>query len=229
MDTNSMTTTIIGTADTQDSGRQLVAELVAAGFSDQNINLLEGKGEKVMNEIIERGFDEETAHGFVEAMESGRVLIAARTAPEQLDRAVAIMKSYETSEVAAAGEQKLLEVEEEFSVGKHKVAQGGVRVTNRVTETPVEQTVTLRTETVETDRQPVARKLSAEEAADAFKEKTVELVGTTEEVDVTKEARVVEEVSLGKRVEEHEQKVQDTVRRTHVDVEQIKPGSSARR
>jgi stress response protein YsnF len=40
---------------------------------------------------------------------------------------------------------------------------------------------------------------------------------------------VVGEVSLGKRVEEREQKVQDTVRRTHVDVEQIKPGAAARR
>jgi stress response protein YsnF len=223
-----MTTTIIGTAETHDHGRKLVAELVAAGLPDQDINVLEGKGEKIMNEIIERGFDEETASGFVEALESGRVLIAARTAPEQLDKAVAIMKSYETSDVVA-GEQKLVEVEEELSVGKHKVAQGGVRVTNRVTETPVEQTVTLRTETVETGRQSVERKLSAQEAADAFKEKTVELVGTTEEVDVTKEAHVVGEVSLGKRVEEREQKVQDTVRRTHVDVEQIKPGAAARR
>ena len=226
-----MTTTIIGTANSADISRRLIAELVAAGFPDQDINVLEGKGEKIMNEIIDRGFDEATAHGFIQAMESGKVLVAARTTPEQLDRAVAIMKSYETSDASAStnGEQKLFEVEEELAVSKHKVAQGGVRVTNRVTETPVEKTVSLRTETVEAVRQPIERKLSAEEAAAAFKGKTVEMVGTTEEVAVSKEARVVEEVSLGKRAEEREQKVQDTVRRTHVDVEEIQPKSPVRR
>jgi stress response protein YsnF len=38
---------------------------------------------------------------------------------------------------------------------------------------------------------------------------------------VGKEARVVEEVSLGKEVTEREQIVHDTVRNTEVDVEQI--------
>lgn len=223
-----MTTTIIGTAETHDRGRQLVADLVAAGLAGQDVNVLQGKGESIMNEIIERGFDEETAHAFVEAMEKGRVLIAARTAPEQIDRAVAIMKSYETG-ASLEGEQKLLETEEEISVGKYKVAQGGVRVTTRVTETPVEEALTLRSEIVEAHRQPADRPLGVEEAATAFEEKTVELVGTTEEVDVTKEARVVGEVTLGKRVEEREKKVQESVRRTHVEVEQIKPGSSTRR
>ena len=33
-------------------------------------------------------------------------------------------------------------VEEELSVGKRKVATGGVRVTSRVVERPVQQTVT---------------------------------------------------------------------------------------
>ena len=115
----------------------------------------------------------------------------------------------------------MLEVEEELAVTKNKVAQGGVRVSRSVSEQPVEETVTLRTETVEVDHRPVDRKLSAEEAGAAFKDKTLEMIGTTEEVEVTKEARVVGEVSLSKQASEHEQKVQDTVRRTHVEVEQI--------
>ena len=47
------------------------------------------------------------------------------------------------------------------------------------------------------------------------------MIGTTEEVAVNKEARVVGEVSLNRQASEHEQKVHETVRRTHVGVEQI--------
>ena len=47
------------------------------------------------------------------------------------------------------------------------------------------------------------------------------MLGTSEEVEVNKEAYVTGEVSLGKRVEEHKEKVRDTVRRSEVEVEKI--------
>ena len=121
------------------------------------------------------------------------------------------------------------EVEEELSVGKRKVASGGVRVTTSVSERPVEKTVTLREEEVEVERRAADRKLKPEEAEAAFQDKTVEMLGTSEEVVVRKEARVVGEVALGKRVEEHKEKVKDTVRRSEVEVEKIKPGSARKR
>ena len=111
-------------------------------------------------------------------------------------------------------------VEEELSVGKREVASGGVRVTSSVQEKPVEQTVTLREERVEADHRPVDRELSPEEAEKAFEEKTVEMTGTSEEAEVNKEARVVGEVVLGKRVEEREETVRDTVRRSDVEVDE---------
>ena len=118
-------------------------------------------------------------------------------------------------------------VEEELSVGKRKVATGGVRVTSSVSETPVEESVTLREEQVEAKRRPADRKLSPEEAEAAFEGKTVELLGTSEEATVRKEARVVGEVALGKQVAEREETVKDTVRRTEVEVEEI--GTKARK
>ena len=121
------------------------------------------------------------------------------------------------------------EVEEELSVGKRKVASGGVRVTTSVSERPVEETVTLREEEVEVERRPADRKLKPEEAEAAFQDKTVEMLGTSEEAEVSKEARVVGEVSLGKRVEERKETVKDTVRRTEVEVEKIKPELAPRR
>ena len=115
----------------------------------------------------------------------------------------------------------MAEIEEQLSVGKSKVASGGVRVTTHVSEQPVEQTVTLREEQVEVEHRPADRKLKPEEAEAAFQEKTVEMLGTSEELEVSKEARVTGEVALGKRVEEREETVKDTVRRTEVEVEKI--------
>src|SRR3954447_22300215 len=111
-------------------------------------------------------------------------------------------------------------VEEELSVGKREVASGGVRVTSSVQEKPVEQMVTLREERVEADHRPVDRELSPEEAEKAFEEKTVEMTGTSEEAEVHKKARVVGEVVLGKQVEEREETVRDTVRRSDVEVDE---------
>ena len=81
--------------------------------------------------------------------------------------------------------------------------------------------MSLREEQVEVERRPAGRKLKPEEAEAAFQEKTVEMLGTSEELEVSKEARVVGEVALGKRVEEREETVRDKVRRTEVEVEKI--------
>ena len=130
-----------------------------------------------------------------------------------------------TTEGARTEAGTLQEVREELTVGTRKVATGGVRVTSSVSEAPVEETVTLREEEVSAERTPASRTLSAEEAEAAFRGRTVEALGTREEAEVSKEARVVGEVSIGKRVEEREETVRDTVRRTEVDVEEIGVGA----
>lgn len=220
------TTTIISTVADPKAGTALIAELVKAGMNDKDVEVLGGDHDTIMSEIVRRGFDESDARGYLEAVEGGKSLVAARAGEDQIENFMAIMERHETAhdhqgEAASEGGEKLLEVEEELAITKGKVAQGGVRVSRSVTEQPVEETVTLRTETVGVERQDVDRKLGTDEASAAFKDKTVEMIGTTEEVAVNKEARVVGEVALSKQVSEREQKVEDTVRRTHVDVEQV--------
>ena len=120
-------------------------------------------------------------------------------------------------------------VEEQLEVGKRKVVRGGVRVSSRVVERPVEEKVRLREEHVEAGRERVDRRLSPEEAEAAFKERTVEMTETAEEAEVAKEARVVEQVSLAKRAEEHTETVRDKVRRTEVEVEELAAKPRAKR
>ena len=47
------------------------------------------------------------------------------------------------------------------------------------------------------------------------------MIGTTEEAKVSKEARVVGEVAVGKTVKEREETVRDKVRKTDVEIEKV--------
>ncbi len=118
------------------------------------------------------------------------------------------------------GEKTIPVVEEEMRVGKREVDKGGVRVHSWVEETPVRENVEVREENVYVERRPVDRAVDPS-TADAFKERTYEVRQKGEEVVADKQARVVEEVVVGKKVDTHTETVEDNVRRTRVDVEQM--------
>jgi uncharacterized protein (TIGR02271 family) len=109
-------------------------------------------------------------------------------------------------------------VEEELVVGKRDVDRGGVRVRSYVTETPVHEQIRLRNERIDVERRPVDLPLSAADG-DAFRERSIDMVATGEEAVVGKTARVVEEVLVSKTADEHVEEVDDTVRRTEVEVD----------
>jgi len=109
-------------------------------------------------------------------------------------------------------------VEEELVVGKRDVDRGGVRVRSYVTETPVHEQIRLRNERINVERRPVDLPLSAADG-DAFRERSIDMVATGEEAVVGKTARVVEEVVVSKTANEHVEEVDDTVRRTEVEVD----------
>jgi len=111
-------------------------------------------------------------------------------------------------------------IEEELEVGKRTVERGGVRVRSRIVERPVEENIRLREEHVTVERNPVDRVASRDELTN-FQERDIELTERAEVPVVNKEARVVEEIRLNKDVDEREETIRDTVRRTEVDVENI--------
>ena len=111
-------------------------------------------------------------------------------------------------------------VEEELKVGKRLVERGGIRVYAHVTETPVQEQVTLREQHATVERRAVDRPISPADAT-AFKEQTFEVREFAEQAVVAKEARVVEEVTVGRKVEDHTEIVRDTVRRSDVEVEEV--------
>ena len=128
-----------------------------------------------------------------------------------------------------AGTQRIPIVEEKMRVGKRQVEGGRVKVRSYVVETPVEEQVSLRQETVHVERRPVDRELSDATDANAFRDRTIEVEERDEEAVMSKEARVKEEVVVSKKVEQRTQTVSDKVRRTEVDIDDSRKEGSAGR
>ena len=175
---------------------------------------------------------------YTRGVSSGGALLAVTVADERADSLVALLETYGARDVtedgsaassqhasartASAAGGAIPIVKEELQVGKRQVQRGAVRVYSRVVETPVEEEVRLREEHVRVQRTPVNREASAADF-EAFKEGTIELTETGEEIVIGKRARVVEEVTVGKDVTERTQTIKDKVRHTEVDIEEI-PG-----
>jgi len=118
-------------------------------------------------------------------------------------------------------------IEEDMQVGKRTVETGGVRVRSRIIEKPVEENIRLREERVNVERNPVDRVASRDELSN-FQERDIELTERAEVPVVNKEARVVEEIRISKDVDEREETIKDTVRKTEVDVENLSGNDATR-
>jgi len=124
-----------------------------------------------------------------------------------------------------AGTDSIKIIEEKMNVGKREVETGGVRLRSRIVEQAVQEDVRLRSERVRVERTNVSRPATEADLA-AFKDATITMKETAEVPVVSKEAFVTGEVSLGKEVEETNQTVQGTIRKTEVDTENFTDDST---
>lgn len=189
--------------------------------------------------LIGLGIPEDEAHSYAEGVRRGHTLVIAKTSDETADLVSSIMNRHDPIDIHAESSRWRAEgwngrldesrepedvipvTQEELAVGKRAVETGAVRVHTRVSEQPVGADVHLHQERVQVERMPVDRPVS--DADRAFQERTIEARETTEEPVVGKRARVVEEVRVKKEGEEHTEHVEDTVRRTDVDVDRDHP------
>ena len=234
-----MAKTVIGLFDDPRHAQHIVQALVDDGFRREDIHTLTRQEEASVGTLSARGVPEAEAQYYAEGLRRGALWssstrpMSGRTGPWRSwsatppwtcetrtgaeatrERGRAGTREVETGDVS------IPVVEEELQVGTRQVRRGGVRLYTRVTERPVEETVRLRDETVHVERHPVDRPATEADFA-AAREGTVEVTETDEEAVVRKQARVVEEVVVGKAVEEHTETVRDTVRRTEVEVEPL--------
>ena len=193
-----------------------------------------------LKEAFGFGVPEEERAYYTEGIRRGGTLVSIRAEENQVDRVLDIMEQHGAVDIdqrsiqwrqsgwnaasekagTGAGNVVMPVVEEELQVGKREVQRGGVRVYSRVTEKPVEETVRLRDEQVSVERRPANRPIDPNATA-SFKEGVIEMTETDEEAVISKRARVIEEVTIRKDVQERTETVRDTVRRTDVDVQNL--------
>ncbi len=131
--------------------------------------------------------------------------------------------------IDAEGEQSAKVIKEEMHVGKRDILTGrGARLRSYLVEKPVEETVRLRVEHIYVEREPVNRAATEADFAN-FKEGEIEVTEHAEKAIVSKDARVIEEVRLGKTAEEKVEIIKDTVRETKVEIEEITTDGNTRR
>ena len=104
------------------------------------------------------------------------------------------------------------------------MSHGRVRIRSYVVETPVNEQVRLRSESVQVERKAVDRPVAAEDAL--FQDRVIEAEERAEEAVVAKDARVKEELTLRKTTDDRTQDISDTVRHTEVEIEDERGGRS---
>ena len=224
-----MTTAIIGLFESSDIASKVFGELTKAGFKKDAVEILQNvAASKISSRLVEAGYEKNKAESYGKAMQKGGALVVAEADDDKADEALSTMRSFKALTPEALleklGNQTSSEtaqvIEEELEVGVSRTT-GGKRLKTEVSEREVQETVTLHEENVEVEHTKINRVLKPEEAAKAFLGTTVELTATTEKPVVSKQAHVVEEVSLSKQSGERDVTVSGTVRRQDVTVEDI--------
>lgn len=130
-------------------------------------------------------------------------------------------------------QQTIPVAEERLRVGKREVDKGGVRVRSYAVEEPVRDSVTLRNERVAVEQRPASGKAAArgdETLGDEmFREQTIEMTERGEEAIVAKDVVVTGEVVVSKEADERTENIEESVRRTEVDVQDSRKGPGATR
>jgi uncharacterized protein (TIGR02271 family) len=127
-------------------------------------------------------------------------------------------------------EERIPIVEEQLVIGKRAETGRTINVRSRLVSDRVSEDVTLHEEHVTIEHNPINRELSSSEAeAMLIDGKTVSMTERNEEVVVGKKAVVTDEVVVRKEGHDRTEHVEETVRRTEVDVDGELDGVSGNR
>jgi len=245
-----MAKSVVGLFDDRNGAQMAMRDLESAGLST-NATFVNNASSNFSSTLTNAGIPQQDASIYAEGVQQGGSLIIlqalndrdAETAADILDRHNVVdisqrmggfqRQSIERTTTSTASSGTAMNsnlyngqdvaipiIEEELHVGKREVEGGGVRVNTRVEEVPVNEQVTLRDEQVDIHRKRVDRPVTEADMA-AVQSGTFEVREHDEEAVVDKQARVVEEVHIRKDVQERTENIQDTVRRTDVDVDQL--------
>jgi uncharacterized protein (TIGR02271 family) len=132
-----------------------------------------------------------------------------------------------TSKQAQLHPDSMRLAEEHLEVGKKMVETGRTRVRRFTTESDVEQDVTLHEEHAELLRKAVSQPTAAADID--WSDQEMEVAESKEQALVKKTARVVEEISLRTKGDDHIETIHEKLRRQQAEIEQVDAGGKPRR
>ncbi|EKE44565.1 hypothetical protein OCGS_1403 [Oceaniovalibus guishaninsula JLT2003] len=232
-------TAIFRTAEVAETVRQKIASI---GVSDRHITVVGGTDQHSHIDALDLPHDETAT--YKQAVRQGNYVVSADVEDAHIDAVADIMRNpeqavdidayeteYRSSPDYAAAEgargttgtaaegQTIAVGEERLKVGKRTTEKGSAHVRTYVHETPVEERIRLREERLSVESRPVDRVVSGADAEGLFQDRDIEVKTKSEEAVVDKEAVVTKEVVVDKDVTEREEVVEDTVRKTEVDID----------
>lgn len=239
-----MTKIVVAVYEKAEQAEQTAQQLANLGIAQHEMSVLSGQGgsspagllgdaqsgKDLVRKLVQSGIPQDQAELYTQGVEHGLSFVVARVENDRAEEAGEIMERQPLVDIEARAEQwagrreaaqeeTAQAIEEELHVGKRQTRGGRVRLHTSVEELPVEERIRLREEEVHVERRAVDRPVSPEEAKKGFEERSVEISATVERPVVSKEARVVEEVAVGKTAQEREEVVRDTVRRSKIEIE----------
>jgi uncharacterized protein (TIGR02271 family) len=147
---------------------------------------------------------------------------AAKIGSDVPVQAKALVTAPGIAATTGAGKNEVLRLaEEQMNVGKRLFETGTTRIRRFVTEKPVEQQVNLHEEHAKVVRRAVNDPDYISDIDWGDKEYTV--TETEERPVVSKTARVVEEIAVGREGSDRTETVRDTVRRQRAEIEKLDP------
>ncbi len=249
MTSSNESTTLVCLFHHDDQARAAVEDLYGAGIPRSLVSVIGGASSGNSGSGLETlGVPERDLKHLQEGIADGGTIVAVSATPDYLDAVEDVFGRHQATKIdedtprnamedaslaaaagrgptpkeatEAVGERTIPVIEEELQVGKRTVDRGGVRIYRRVVEIPAEQSINLREEHVVVERNAVDRAATPADL-EGQGNRSIELKETAEEAVISKNARVIEEVVIGKEVEEHTQHIQEKVRRTEVEVEEL--------
>lgn len=188
-------------------GPILAAGPIAAALTGAGIGAVAGG---LIGGLTKLGVPEDEAHYYAEGVRRGGILVTVAAEGEaQARTAVNVMQRHGAVDI----DQRATEWKKQGWKGRF--------------DADAAQSTTERTVPV-TQEEMVIGKRPADRAGAEFREQSFELRESAEEPVVEKRARVVEEVKVGKKKSKSKQTVQDTVRRTDVEVQRTGASNQSR-
>jgi uncharacterized protein (TIGR02271 family) len=237
---------IVAVYDSNAKAKDAARALESSGFSSSEISFIhrDSLSDKDVHDgnlwqrLFGRVVSDSESTSYNRALQSGGTILSMRAKDTEVPRAMKILDAHERldlnerSTTTAAGhptsgakadarDEVLRLVEEQLDLGKRQVETGRSRIRYFVVEKPVESQITLHEEHLEISRRAVTDATLPRDLD--WKDKTIEVIETSEQPVVTKTARITEEVVISRRGSDRVQTIRDTVRRQQVEVERV-PG-----